>query len=186
MALLFLNASLKAVISRHLSKILPFSLKNLSEEKTAGNESSWRAGWAGQLVVLFVAQEKSSVFSLKTRNWYLEFGSTKHSEEHPSFTLSYRVTVLNLACMLPELGGSTLAVSSQYWLSTSMSCSFIWSCAGYNAGMVENLCVKPLSHIPMCCLRKYSNAKIYQAFCVSGYLENNFINTHSCSFSDGI
>lgn len=86
--------------------------------------------------------------------------------------------------MLPELGGNTLAVSSQYWLNTFMSCSFIWSYAGYNAGMVENLRVKPLSHIPMCFLRKYSNGKIYQAFCVSGYLEIIFINTHSCSFSD--
>lgn len=72
--------------------------------------------------------------------------------------------------MLPELGGSTLAVSSQYWLSASMSCSFIWSCAGYNAEMAENLSVKPLSHIPMCCLKKYSRTKIYQAFCVAGFL----------------
>lgn len=103
-ALHFLNASLKPVISRHLSKILQFSLKNLSEEKTTGNESSWMAGLAGRLVVLFVAQEKSSVFSLKTRNWYLEFGSTKHLEENPSFARSYHVTVLNLSCMLPELG----------------------------------------------------------------------------------
>lgn len=125
---------------------------------------------AGQLVVLLVAQEKSSVFSLKTRNWCIEFGNTKHSEKNPSFTLSYHVTVLNITCMLPELGGSTLAGSSQYWLSTSTSCSFIWSCAGCNAEIVENHSVKPLSHILMCCLRKYSKAKIYQEFCVGDFL----------------
>lgn len=130
MALHFLNASLKAVISECLSEILQFSLRNLSEEKIAGNGSSWRAGLAGQLVVLFVAQEESSVFSLKTRNWCIEFGSTKHSEENPSFTLSYRVSVLNITCMLPELGGNSLTVSSQYWLNTSTSCSFMWGCAG--------------------------------------------------------
>lgn len=68
-------------------KNLQFSLKNLSEEKTPGSESGWRPGLAGQLNVLFVAQEKSSVFSLKTRNWYIEFGSAEHSEENASFTL---------------------------------------------------------------------------------------------------
>lgn len=70
--------------------------------------------------------------------------------------LSYHVTVLNLTTMLLELCGSTLAVSFQYWLSTYMSYSFIWSCSGYNAKTVENLRVKPLSHIPMCCLRNCS------------------------------
>lgn len=87
--------------------------------------------------------------------------------------------------MLPKLCGSTLAASSQYWLSTSMPFSFIWSCAGYNAEMVENLSVKPLSHIPMCCLRKcsknYTKHSVSQAF----YLENTFINTQNHSFNDG-
>lgn len=82
-ALHFLNASLKAVTSRYLFKIMQFSLKHLSEEKTTGNKSSWRVVQAEQLVVLFVAQDKI-VFSLKIRNWHIEFGSTKHSEENPS------------------------------------------------------------------------------------------------------
>jgi len=64
-------------------------LKNLAvlPEKSVGRESNrqwkWLEAWlAGQLAVLFVVEDRSSGFALKTRNWCIEFGSTKRLEEN--------------------------------------------------------------------------------------------------------
>lgn len=83
--------------------------------------------------------------------------------------LLYHVNVLNLTSMLPKLCGSTLAVNSQYWLGTYMSCSFLWSCSGYNAGTVENLhceTSEPYSYVFL----ERMLQKLYLAFCVIGFL----------------
>lgn len=157
-ALHFLNASLKAVISRCLSKICSFPWKICQKRKA--REFKRLEGRKGEKFCLLLENQKLVYWVWK--RWAFR-----------RKCLIY--TLLSCYCFKHTLYTAwvrcrTLAVSSQYWLSTSLSCSFIWSCAGCNAGMVGDISVKPLSHIPVGCLRKYSKAKIYQAFSVAGFL----------------
>lgn len=158
-------------------KSVVFPEKFVRREKP-GSASGWRAGLARQLDVLFVAQEKSSVFSLKTRNWYIEFGSAEHSEENASFTLCCRVTVSNIPCTLPELGAGL-------WL-WAPSTGWAHPCPAASSGVVQVVMLEWLEtsvwslwaiflwvaweNIPK---QKYTKHSLLQAF----YLEN--INTQN-------
>lgn len=121
-------------------------------------------------------------FPLKPEIGILSLEAVRIQKKIPHYTFISFYCV-KITSMLPELGGSTLAMSFQYWRSTSMSCSFIWSCSGYNREMVENLSVEPLSHVSMSCLRKcsknYTKHSVSEAF----YLENTFVDTQNCSFN---